>query len=360
MEDYIVETGEKAAQETGGSFAKEYKEAKRVYQSMKTAEKISGNQVLRAERNRSVSLTDYIAGAGALASGHPILGVVTSLGNKILRERGNQITADLVGRVASLNAAKRAVNGVDGQLDGAVRGFLRSGTRKVVDITAPAVEQMGERRRASSQPDYATTVERVASAASDPHGAAHAIGQSLGDLGSHAPNVSAALASKATTATTYLASHIPPGHVDPSSLQPQFKKARVSDTDKAMFLRRARAVDDPTSVVKSLRTGRVTHEEVDALRTVYPKLYAQVQRQLHAEVLQLKEPLPFAKRVQLATFFGIPTDYSLEPQNVKAWQATYPQSASGAPGPAPQPHRAAGATQLKSIASVATPFQRGL
>lgn len=122
-----------------------------------------------------------------------------------------------------------------------------------------------------------------------------------------APNAAAHMSSVATRAATFLASKLPPEHVDPNSLTPHLEKPRVSDADRDKFLRYARATNDPRTVADDLGAGRLTREAVEAYQTVYPKMYEKNRLMVKDHLENLKEPLPYSKELQLRIFLGNPT-----------------------------------------------------
>lgn len=74
-----------------------YKDAKDLYGAMKAAENASTSRLGQTNVNRSVSLTDYIAGGAGMASGGPVPAVILGGLNKIARKYGastQAVTAD--------------------------------------------------------------------------------------------------------------------------------------------------------------------------------------------------------------------------------------------------------------------------
>lgn len=303
MENYLVEVGDKASSEMGGSWAARYKAAKGLYQSMGHVERIAGNQVLRAERNATFGLRDTISAAGALAAGHPVLGVATALGSKVFRERGNQILGDLANRVAKLGAIERVVARTDGQVKRHLKNFFTKSPHELVEA-APAAVVKGE----SLREQYAKKTAEVSQLASNPGLIQEKIAAGLGDIGQYAPNVATALAAKSSTTVAYLASKLPKGHVNPDSLTPHLDTPRVSDAERDRFMRYVRGAEGGSpAVAQDLAHGRLSRESVEAFRVASPKDYAQMSAQIQDQLGALKEPLPYQKELQLRILLGKPT-----------------------------------------------------
>jgi hypothetical protein len=110
------------------------------------------------------------------------------------------------------------------------------------------------------------------------------------------------------------------------------------------FARRVRAADDPISVLQDLEHGTVTPEAAEALREVYPQVFAEVQTRLLTRSAELNAKLPYQKVLQLSLLFDAPLDSSLEPQNLAILQEAHKatqQQAAPAPGQGPMPSAAA-------------------
>jgi hypothetical protein len=115
----------------------------------------------------------------------------------------------------------------------------------------------------------------------------------------------------------------------------------------SQFARYVRAVNDPAGVLENAADGgAVTLEDVEALRTVYPRMYADAQQQLMTQAINKPTALPYARRVALSVLFNVPLDGTMSPEYVSAmqdtFQATSPDEAQPAqPGQPPVPSIAA-------------------
>lgn len=127
------------------------------------------------------------------------------------------------------------------------------------------------------------------------------------------------------------------------------------------FARSVRAVEDPMSVFDDLERGVCTPEAADALRTVYPQLYAEAQRALVTQAPEMLESLTYAVRTNLAALFGVDLDATHTPQYL-AWISTAPGAVSAsaatsqpgtqpAPGTPPQPGIVADVSLSQSMQS---------
>jgi hypothetical protein len=107
----------------------------------------------------------------------------------------------------------------------------------------------------------------------------------------------------------------------------------VSPVEQARFLRYAKAVDDPLSVLGDLEKGRLSREGVEALKSVYPGLYGELQGHVIAGLAERKQPLTYQQETALSVLLGVPSARS--PKDV----AGYQQSVAAPPDqpPAPRP-----------------------
>lgn len=91
------------AKQVGDSKASRYKDLRSLYGTTASTVKSAGKLALQQEKNRTLSLTDYLAGGAAgLATMNPIKGAAVAAGNKVLRERGSAAGAVTLDKVADI------------------------------------------------------------------------------------------------------------------------------------------------------------------------------------------------------------------------------------------------------------------
>jgi hypothetical protein len=116
---------------------------------------------------------------------------------------------------------------------------------------------------------------------------------------------------------------------------------RPSDFEIAAFARKVAAVEDPASVIERVADGSLTPEDAEALRSVYPELFADMRRQIVERLPELREGLPYQRRLMLSIFFGVPVDPAMEPSVLGILQGHFSReesSAGGTAAPMPQPN----------------------
>lgn len=106
------------------------------------------------------------------------------------------------------------------------------------------------------------------------------------------------------------------------------------------FARIVAALEDPGGVEERLTRGTVTPDEAEAYREVYPERFADFQRQLIEGLGSLKKRPPYATRLALSIFTGVPMDPALSPPILKVLQGVHLEeegSEGGEQAPRAQP-----------------------
>lgn len=332
LESTIMGSIDEAAKTAGTpEVVKELAELKRTYQHLSIAEKAAETSTWRMATNRTFSLSDNLAAVGAVASGHLLAGPVAAYGHSLVRERGNAVTAVLFDKLAALGAIDRQAAKVDGAIDKGVRRFFK-GERPSSSSSAKASENPTQ--------EYERRVREVRDAQVDPVRAKAKALAKVGNVAEHAPQTVDSYSKVAARAISFLATRIPKGRVDPYSPTPHLEKPAVSELERDRFLDFARAVDNPTFVVKEFQKGTVTRDQVQALKAVYPKLYDQIVARVGTQLTEQKEPMPYQKLVQLSTLLDKPLDETMTPKFIRDMQASNPPPQAPPPpppsGPPPQ------------------------
>lgn len=130
-----------------------------------------------------------------------------------------------------------------------------------------------------------------------------------------APNTVGALHLTTSTAVNFLQSKLPQ-NPDQKPLDPEFTPSR---TDIAKFNQYHQIVQNPLLALKQLKEGRLGHETIETLSTVYPGLYKEMQTAVHdalADHLASKKPIPHQQRLMLSMFLGQDLSSTLKPESI--------------------------------------------
>jgi hypothetical protein len=312
-----------------------------------------------AEGNRSVSI-------GALSSPATVLAPL--IGGAV-----GGLPGAAVGYAASLatkpytllrryTAIMRQIDkGEAGQI-AAVAGFVRKmgkGAAKAARAAAPYGAGVGRAARSAAIRGTAISaakrrerndaaLEKAQYYASNPGALAEDMRSRTLNIEDIAPSLSGLAAQRAGEAAAFLASKAPQRWEDPLG-----RVSLVNPHEQAKFDRYADAVLDPLSVLGHLENGTFTLEHAEALRTVYPAMYADIQRRV-MEAMIAAPKIPFQSRVQAGILFESPTDASMRPEMIAATQAAIAGPTQQSQEPAQPKLRASGSPTPKSTAAYST------
>jgi hypothetical protein len=102
------------------------------------------------------------------------------------------------------------------------------------------------------------------------------------------------------------------------------------------FARYVQAATDPATVLEQVASGGVvTPQAAEALKVVYPSLFAAAQKRLLEQASDVDHPVPYGRREQASLLFDVPLDSTMTPSYAAWAQQGYappqpPPSASGA------------------------------
>lgn len=329
IEEEITTAADAAATKMASAgYASNYSAEKLRYRALGWLNKAAESNAASELANRTVSLSDYVSGsavtAGSLASllagdmsalgavaMSAFMGTGASLVNKFMREQGQGIAARMGEKVIRL---ARTAQKQEAEVSSAVTRFFSkaSDTTRAGALTAgadagPLLERF-ERARAKLE-EYERAPE-------------HKLSRVMGDTDDAAPVIAQEVRAVAQRGASFLRSKLPMERISEYDAQPLLKRdgARVSDSAMAKYLRYERAVENPRSVIADLADGKVTNEGIEALKNVYPLLYADLTQKLTSKLSQQTERLPRAQLMQLSIATGQPLHPSMSPTFIAACQ----------------------------------------
>ena len=174
------------------------------------------------------------------------------------------------------------------------------------------------------QEEYDAIVDRVREYAGNPQLLLERVSAMTEAVGATHPGVAAGQAQSMVAAVQHLAENLPPASApSPFPLQ----RRRPSAGEMEDMDRRVEAIEDPASILERAADGSLTAAHVDAVRAVYPRLYAQLSAEVAAMLGDLRRLPPYQLRARIGLLLGVPADPTLDPRFVWASQQTYAQSA---------------------------------
>lgn len=146
----------------------------------------------------------------------------------------------------------------------------------------------------------------------DPSKMVDTLVQSTQGLSEHAPQTAEAAQQTATRATQYLASKAPQlAQVGPLQREPELSNAEVSKFERTYNL-----IEQPTSILDHVKMGTITPEGVEAVATVYPKLYQEITQAVTEEMTNViakkgKDAIPYRTKMALSVLLNQDMDTGL-------------------------------------------------
>lgn len=294
-------------------------------------------------RERTTAFAKSIGGGGASDS---IVGVVAGAaiasGNPMFALMGPLLKTGLVMRGAE--AVENIANGQAGRIGqgvGRVARAMRDGSVAAAE-RAPVVGAAAVR--------YQERSKRVRDLAAQSDAVRAELAKQTAWMSDRAPVAQQAAIGTALRTIDYLNANMPKGLAAPTPFAPALPPSRQ---EMQGWLARLKAIESPTSILDDLAKGKLTPEAVDAVRTVYPETFADIQAQVLEQLTKLeasgRRP-KYADRVQLGIVMGMPTDPTMTPEVMQAVQGQYaqqsPETREGAPGAATAPRRGAKAPDM--------------
>lgn len=338
MGDEIEATGQRAGAEgaLGPDFAARWKNGNADYRASLWLEEATAKGAASDSRNRMLGLSEQLGILGGLAQGG-IAGVPMAVGGALVQNLVRRYGSDVAAQIARAATRGEAVHAIDRAMERMmgerVAGLVGAG-RDLVRRTpeaAPGLALVAE-KAARERPQEATgsIPQRFKAAKAELLDAAprrqEQAARLAQELDAVAPGLGQATAERVQAAQDFLLSKLPQRPPRPS-LQPSMEREREPPFDEQQrWLRYVRAVNDPLSVVDDARRGKLRAEGVEALKAVYPTIYEGLRAQVHAAVAERGERLSYQDRLRLGRLLDLPTDPSLEPAALRAYQGIQRQA----------------------------------
>ncbi len=201
--------------------------------------------------------------------------------------------------------------------------FNKGGMKKLESIAVPATIQSINTGKKSEKHTFHQIHDQVSKFAANPSGYIDHISEVTSQIQNIAPKIADALTNTTTQGLQFLAQRLPQNPHYGDMLNAHVVKWEPSDTEKAQFMRYARAVTNPMTVFADMANNRLTHEAVESLKTVYPKMYNQAVSHIAEKLSEVEKQIPFQKRIQLSTFLGMPVDQMTQPKFAGDMQAAH-------------------------------------
>lgn len=291
-----------------------YNELNRQFSSFSKLEQITGKNVNQSLGNRSISPSDHALGLasflGASATGNVgalgsmALGGAGAFANKLLRERGNSLVADLARRASE----------TDNVIKSAASALAGAGEKVKAPALTTAFEGEGLREQ------YERAAVRVRELA-QPAIAQQHVSSLIPEVAAQHPNVGAAVSRKLLAIYQQLSAKLPASRVDTgSTLTPMAVKERVPPAAMRQFMSEVKGTLEPERVISELGRGIIDRDAIAALKTSHPQMFQQLRTQVADMVQERHDELPYKRRVLLSMTFDFVGDSALSPARMAGLQ----------------------------------------
>ena len=185
-----------------------------------------------------------------------------------------------------------------------------------------------------------------------PDVAGHAIADHVEALNKHLPDTAAALPGVLARAIRYLSDALPNTPADPIT----GKKDQASQSEMDAFNLKFDTIEHPESVAYDLARGRITVDQIQTMKAVYPEIYKELQNEVSkqlADHVHAEKNLTFQQRISIGILMDVPTDPSLAKPAMAHATATF-----GTPPAPPKGGGGGGNGKSQQGAALATPEQK--
>ena len=289
----------------GADILAAYKSAKTDYQMGKLAETMAEHGTRRDIGNMlGGGLTGTIGSAAMAAiTGTPLAAIPAAVGFGLLRTRGMSTAAAALGNVSQLGILKGITQTMDELVGRASKGIV-SPAKVASRSIGPKVSQVEQATK---------SIAALSKVQANPTGFAERIAQHTEPMRAVSPELASSYTESATRAIAYLAGKMPERLPANDPINPNAQRT-LTTTDAIKFNRSVEAVTNPKAVLDEMAKGVVIPEHVEAIRSVYPSLFRQMQQSVLEQVAEASakgRPISFNARIRLGTVLDAPTDASL-------------------------------------------------
>lgn len=307
------------------------KNMEELLEKMKLADRFS-----KGNRNGSANVNFFgiVGGLISQSLGHmPLIGAAIGAGlGKADDKFGPKIAQYILDKYTTLAALERKGMDVAKELNSHISKFLGApstseGLRKVI---MPTTIQENDKKKKDnganpyskkmSTSEFKKASENISRIVGDPNGAVNNLSTKLLPVSKYAPQIAQSMSVKSAQAAQYLYSKMPKDPLSAYNIKPEFSKYEPSDYELSKFSRIYQAVNKPQSILKDMDRGTISSEQVDVMKNVYPEMYQSVKNQILSHVMDMKEDLPYSKKLTLGLLFDAPISAATNPNFIMMLQ----------------------------------------
>lgn len=297
LEDSVTESLKQS--DPSGELLKKYLNGKKLYQKSATLDGMLQNRMAtEAANNRGFSLTEGLAAATGAAAAGPMGAIAGYAARKLQREYGDIATS------AVLRKIEQKINSSGSNLRISVNNFFsktREGVRSVIlSSEDPSPES------------YARSKKELERFQIDPESIIDDFITNNQTLLEHAPNTAAAAQARVVAGVNFLQSKFPQAQGNYLNLDYEPSRSEVM-----MFNNYVEAISRPKIIFDQLKEGYVNPHTLEAIKTVYPKIFSNIQEEL---LTKMPKNLTRYQRIQLQPILGSRITPAMDYQNLMRLQ----------------------------------------
>jgi len=269
--------------------------------------------------NRSVSLTDTIAGAGGFTAAGPLGGLASGMANRFIRSAaGDELLGVAANRYATFRKTVDAADAAAASISKSVKDAITP-ARVKQHVTGVAARLAGQ---------FEGQRQLVVSRNAEQERLLGELNSRMAEAQGVAPELSGAITAAVARGSGVLTADMPKP-IGTGDIRDRSSYPDIPDSEKAAWLRKLGVVRDPVSVIGSLKKGELTGEEISTLQRSHPELYGRMRSELlqHLEQNAIDGNMPsYQQRAQASVFTGSPVDATYSPDMIQAFQQRYAQA----------------------------------
>jgi hypothetical protein len=210
--------------------------------------------------------------------------------------------AEVTGRTSKLQTV-----GIYNRLGNFVKGMKKP----IIPMTTIAIT--------GSTKDYEDRLKDIREVALEPEKYTERIEKNTAGIAQIDPQLQELITSRSRIALDFIMSKVPKNPFEGSMIVSPVKW-KPSDAELSKFNRYLKAIDDPLSILLDLEQGVLTNESIEALQTVYPKLFNQIKQIAIETIGRNEQQLSFHKQLQLSLLLQVPVSTIQDAQMMQRLQ----------------------------------------
>jgi hypothetical protein len=339
LSDEYKKAADKITDEFGENAGKQLREMNQRYEAFAHIKDAAEDTFSREQAKVSqFGLYDRIAGGagtvlGAATMGLPgaALGYAAAKASQFAREKGRGYVATALDKLSRNQAMESMTHAVDWKIAKSLGSAIGTAGKTIGTAGRIGAEQMAS--NGAPADEFLKKAEQIRSLATDNQRLINTVQENTKHLAAAAPATTTMLGVVAQRATQFLNSKLPPEQIGPMGVEPP----AMSKMEKSKFNKYQAAVANPMSLLEQIQNGNVQPETVEAVKNVYPKMYASIQQLSYLLIAsQPKGKLNEKRKVSLSYALGIPLTRGMQPgflANAKGYvSAADKQKAEGGQG----------------------------